>query len=121
MKEASVIVVVNKKTESVQVFKVGRFSIIALFDITHVLSIAEDIVNSVVHRIVEETSHVVLIRTNVSRVTVETFTHLENASSLTKFGPKILRDFGNGVNADAVKAICVDHIFNPVFQFTSNV
>jgi len=77
--EAGVVMVVNKKTEQAQVFEVALLSSVSVLDVAHAFACAEYVSNSVVHGVVEKTSDVVLVRADVSGISIEAFTHLENA------------------------------------------
>ena len=90
--------------------------IIAGLDAAHVLTIAENIVDGVVHWVVENTRDVVLVGSDVGRVTVEGFAHLEDSSRCAKFRPEVLLDLGNGVDADAIEAVGAYEGFYPVFK-----
>lgn len=63
----------------------GSFGVVSGLNVAHVLTISEDVVNSVVHRIIKEASNIVLVRTNIGRVTIEALAHLENARCCTEF------------------------------------
>jgi hypothetical protein len=53
VEETSVVVVVDEDTKCVNVLKVRTLSVVSVLNLTHVLSGAEDVRDSVVHRVVE--------------------------------------------------------------------
>ena len=79
VKEARIIVIFNKGSKGVYIFEVERFIIIACLNFTHVRPVAKYHVNCVIHRVVEQTSDVALVRSNVLWVSAEAFAHLENS------------------------------------------
>ena len=116
VEEAGVVVVVNEQTKGVKILESAGFSVIAGLDATHVCPSAENIVDGVVHWVVEQASDVVLVGTDIGRVAVEDLTHLEDASRGAKFRPEVLLDLGNGVDADAIEAVGAYEGFYPVFK-----
>ena len=120
VEEAGVVVVVNEQTKGVKILESAGFSVIAGLDATHVCPSAENIVDGVVHWVVENTRDVVLVGTDVGRVTVEGFAHLEDSSRCAKFRPEVLGDLGNSVDADTVEAVGAHEILNPVLECLTN-
>ena len=116
VEETGVVVVVNEQTKGVNILEIAALCVVALFDTTHILTITEHIVDGVVHWVVEQTSDVVLVGTDIGRVAVEDLTHLEDASRGAKFRPEVLLDLGNGVDADAIEAVGAYEGFYPVFK-----
>lgn len=112
--EASVVVVINEKTEKAQVREVALLSSVSVLDVTHVLTRAENIRNGVVHRVVEQTGNNTLVGTNIGGVSVEALTHLEDTGSRAEFGPERHGNFRNGVNSDTIETVGVDEVVNPV-------
>ena len=96
--------VIDEKTQEAQVSKVFRFSVETSLNVAHELAASKNIVNCVVHWVVKKSSHVVLVGTYISWVSVEALSHLENSGGCTKLAPKRLRNFRNCVNPDSVKA-----------------
>jgi hypothetical protein len=121
MEEASVVVVVDEEAKGIEIFEVGSLGVVALLDVAHVLTISKDVVDGVVHRVVEETRDVVLVGTHVCGVTVEALAHLEDACSLPELSPEVFGHLGNGINADAVETIGVNQILDPVLEFATDV
>jgi hypothetical protein len=121
VKETGVIVIVNEKTEGIDIGEVGFLSIVSLLDLSHVLTATKDVVDGVVHRVVEEPSDGTLVGSDVSGVTVEALSHLEDAGGLTKLRPEVLGNLGDGVNSQTIEAVGLNQIVNPVLEFTSDV
>lgn len=69
--------VIDEKTQEAQVSKVFIFSVETSLDVAHELAASKNIVNCVVHWVVEKSSYVVLIRANISWISVKTFAHLK--------------------------------------------
>ncbi len=107
--------IVNKYTKSINVFKVLLISIPSIWDVSHRSAIHENILNGIVHRIVKESGNIFLIVANISIISVEGFSHLENTSRLAVLSPEIFWDFRNSINTNTVKAILLDKVFDPVF------
>ena len=105
MKEACVVVIVNENSKGVNVFELWSFWVITWFNLVHSCTITENIGDSVVHGIIEETGDVILVGANVSRVAIENLAHLENTSRSTKLTPEILGNFRDSVDTDTVEII----------------
>lgn len=116
VEETGVVVVVNEQTKGVNIFEIAALCVVALFDTTHILTITENIVDGVVHWVVEKASDVVLVGTDIGRVAVENLTHLEDARRGTKFRPEVFLDFGDGVDADTIEAVGAYEGLDPVFK-----
>lgn len=121
VKETGVVVIVNEKTEGIDIGEVGFFCIVSLLDFTHVLTATEDVVDGVVHRVVEEPGDGALVGSDVSGVTIEALSHLEDAGGLTELIPEVFGNLGDGVDSETIEAVGLYQIFNPVFEFTSDV
>lgn len=80
VEETSVVVIVYEDTKGIDVAEFTVFLIEALLDGGHTFTTLPDIFDCVVHGVIEQTSQVILIRTNIVRVSIETLTHLENSS-----------------------------------------
>ena len=116
VEETGIVVVVNKQTKGVNIFEMTGLCVETLLDTTHVLAITKNIVDGVVHWVVEKTSDVVLVGTDVSRVAVEDLTHLEDSSRGAKFRPEVLGDLGDSVDAKTIEAVRACEVLNPVFK-----
>lgn len=62
-----------------------------------------------------------LVRTNISRVTIEALSHLENARGLSILAPEILWNLWNRVDPDAIEAVGVDQLLDPVLEIASDI
>jgi hypothetical protein len=69
-KETGVEVVVKEKTKGVNIFEITYLWVETRLDATQVLTILKDIVNGIVHWVVEQTSDVVLVGSDSVRVAV---------------------------------------------------
>ena len=63
----------------------------------------------------------VLIVRDITNVTIEYLTHLENASSCRVLGPEVFWYFWNCVNSDAIEIVFDDNVFYPVFEVLADV
>lgn len=116
VKESSVVVVVNENTEGMEVLEVGMLGVVAVLNLVHGLTTAENVQDSVVHWVVEHTSNVALVGTNVCGITIEAFTHLEDTRGCTIFLPEILGNLRNSIDSDAIKIILLNYTSNPVLE-----
>ena len=57
----------------------------------------------------------------VSIVSVEVLTHLENTSGSAVFSPEIFGDFGDRIDTDAIEAILLNKVTNPVLEVAADV
>ncbi len=105
MKEARVVVVVNKDTEGVDVSKVLVISCPSVSDVSHALSVHPDVSDGVIHGIVEKSGDIVLVGANVSIISIEVLAHLEDTSGLAELFPEVLWHLRDGVDADAVEVV----------------
>lgn len=121
MEEASIVMVVNKDSKGINIGEMRTLGIITRLNSTHILCITENIINSVIHWVIEQASNTWLILTNVSWITVETFSHLENSRCWSEFCPKILWYFWNGVNSYTIETICGNETSNPTLEFRSDI
>jgi len=119
--ESCVIVIVDEDTEGVNILEFTIFLGKSVFDIIHALSRSKDVLDGVVHWIVEERSEIVLIWRNVAWISVEALSHLENTSSLTILTPELALDLWDSVNSNSIELIGIDQVFNPVFKILSDV
>jgi hypothetical protein len=120
VEETRVVVVVNENTKGVQVFEVRGLLLISILDAVHGLA-AKNVLDGEVHWVVEETSQVFLIWTNVSWVTVKVLTHLEHSRCLSVLTPEIFRNFWNSIDSNSIKSVGLDKVLNPVLKVASNV
>jgi len=121
VQESSVVVVVNENTERVEVLEVRLFLLPSALDVLHRFLASENIFDSIVHWVVEEASDMFLIWTNVSWITIEVLTHLENSSGFSELTPEVLWNFRNGIDSNTIKTEVTDEVFDPVFKITSDV
>lgn len=85
VEESGVIVVINEDTKRMDILEVLALSVVAVLNLVHRLSTTENIQNSVVHGVIEHSGEISLVRTNVSGITIEAFTHLEDSGGCTVF------------------------------------
>ena len=119
--ESSVIVVVDEDTKGINILEFTVFLGKSVFDLIHTFSRSKDVLDGVVHWIVEKTSEIVLIWSNVAWISVEALSHLENTSSLTVLTPELALDLWDCVNSNSIELIGVDQVFNPVFKILSDI
>lgn len=81
----------------------------------------KDIRDRVKHRIVEESGYRALVRSDIGGVAIEDLSHLENARSGTVFGPEVLGDFRDGVDANTVKTVLGYDAFDPVLEILAHI
>ena len=116
VEEARVVVVVDENAQSVHVSEVLVVLAPAVCDVAHRLSVHPDVLDRVVHRVVEEGCDVVLVVADVGIHAVEALTHLEDASRLAVLFPELLGYFGYRVDSYAVKPILGDEVVDPVLE-----
>lgn len=121
VKETRVVMIVNKDAKEVDIFEIGVFSVVSVANLIHRLPIAENVIDCVVHWVVEQGRDVVLVWGNVGRVSVEAFSHLENASSFSILFPELAFDFGDCVNANSIETVLLNDSFHPVFKVLTHV
>jgi len=112
--------VVNENTESINILEASFVLSPSSGNVSHGLSSTEDILDSEIHGIIEETADILLIVSNVIVISIKGLTHLEDSSSLTEFFPELLRNVRNGINSNTIKAILLDKISNPVLKVLAN-
>jgi len=95
--------------------------VVAITNIVHGLTGAENIMQGKVHGVVEKTFNVTLVTGNKVNITIETLTHLEDTGCLGVLRPEILRNLGNSVDPDTVEVELADGVFNPFFQVGANI
>jgi hypothetical protein len=113
--------VINENTKSVNVLEVGGFGIVSWFNLIHGFTTAKYVLNCIVHWIVEQSCQIILIWTNIGRVSIKAFAHLENTCGCSIFRPKTFRNFWNCVNSYSIKAIGLNEIFNPILKILTNI
>ncbi len=121
MKEARVVVVVNKDTEGVNISKVLVVSCPSVSDVSHALSVHPDVSDGEIHGIVEKSGDVVLVGADVSIISIEVLAHLEDASRLAELFPEVLGDLRDSVDADAIEVVSLHKILDPVLQLLSDI
>jgi len=121
VQESGIVVVIDEDTKSAWVSEFLVYLINSVSDTLHGLFGSKHVLNCVVHGVVEKTGDEVLIWRDVVRITVETFTHLENTSRVSKFLPEVLCDFRNSINSNTIELIGVDQVFDPVLEISSDV
>lgn len=119
VQESSVVVVVNEEAQSVHVFELGSLLCDSIFNVVHGLSRTPHVLDSIVHRVVEQTRHVVLVRTNIAGVTIEAFSHLEDSRGRTILSPEVLWYLWDSIDSYAVESISRHELLNPVLQVAS--
>ena len=121
VEETRVVMVVDKDTKSIDVLEVLGLLIVAVADVVHGFRATENIADSVIHWVVEKGGQVVLIRSNIGGITIETLTHLEHSRSFTVLRPKVCWNLRDGINSNTVEAILFDDSLYPVFEITTNI
>jgi len=120
VEETGVIVVVDEDTESIEISEVRTLLLISVLDAVHGLAATEDILDGVVHGVVEQTSDVLLVRTNVSGITVEALTHLEDTSGLAVLGPEVHGNLRDGVNTNTIERVGLHKVLDPVLELLTH-
>jgi hypothetical protein len=118
--EAGVVVVIDEDTKGRDVLEVALLLVVAVLDLAHVLSSAEDVGDGVVHGVVEKSGEVLLVGTDVGGIAVEALAHLEDTGGFTELRPEVLGHLGDGVNAEAVEAVGVDEVLDPVLELATD-
>lgn len=113
--------VVYKNTECVNVFELRAFFVIPITNLVHALLATKYVLDCVVHGVVEKTSEILRVGANISGVSVEAFTHLENSSTFSILPPEVLGDLRNGIDSNSIKVKFRNDAFDPVFEVVSNV
>jgi hypothetical protein len=90
-------------------------------DLIHGFLTSKDVLDCVVHRVVEKTSEVILVRANISRISVEAFTHLENPRTFSILLPEVLGYLWDCINPNSVKFEFRHDVLDPVFEVVSNI
>jgi hypothetical protein len=62
-----------------------------------------------------------LIGSNVSRVSIEILSHLEDSSSISIFFPEVFRNLRNSVDSNSFEAIGLNSFLNPILKVTSDI
>jgi hypothetical protein len=101
--------------------EVRSFLFISVLNTVHRFTTTIDILDSIVHWVVEETGDMLLIWANVSGITVEAFTHLEDSSGLAILRPEVLGNLRDGINTDSIEFIFGDKVLDPVLKITSDI
>jgi hypothetical protein len=114
-------VVIDEHAKGVNVLEILSFGVILVADLVHRLMAAENVFNGVVHRVVKQTRHIVLVRANVGGVAVEALSHLEDTSSRAELLPEGLGDLGDRVDSNTIEAEGVDEVLDPALQLAADV
>ena len=121
VKETRVVMIVNKDAEEVHIFEIGVFSVVSVANLVHRFSTAENVVDRVVHRVVEQGGDIVLVRGNISGVSIEAFAHLENTRGFTILFPELAFDFGDRINSNSIETVLLHDSLHPVFKVLTHV
>lgn len=121
IQESGVVVVVNEDTKSIKVLEMTLLLLPSSRDLLHRLLSSEHVLDGIVHWVVEKPSDMILIRTDISWVTIEAFSHLEHSRSLSKLAPEVFWDLRDGINSNTIEAEVSDEALDPVFKVTSDV
>jgi len=113
-------VVVDEGAKDVHISEGDFFFGVSCSNLVHRLAVAEHIVESVEHGVVEQRSHVILVVSNVVDISIEDFTDLENSSSGVVLGPEIFGDMGNGVDANAIEIKLFNCALDPFEEVVAN-
>jgi len=120
MKEARIVMVINKDTECIDIMEVLVVSCPPIRNISHAFSVHPHISDGVVHGVVEECGKVVLVGADVCVIAVEALTHLEDTSGCTELLPEVLGNLRNCVDTDAVEVVSRDKVLDPVLELLAN-
>ena len=113
--------VVHERAEGIDIFESSIFLFVAVADSVHRLASSENILDSEVHWVVEQPSHVILIIRHVADVTIEAFTHLEHSCSFAILRPEWFLDVGDRVDTDAIEIVLRDNGADPCLEVGSHV
>ena len=117
---SAIVVVVNEDAECVDILEVTFLLIESVADLGHIVTLAEYVLDGVVHGIIEHTSHVLLVWADIGGISVKGLTHLENTGSLAVLRPKVLWYVRDGIDSDSIESVIIDEVSNPVLEITSN-
>ena len=122
VEETRIVVVVNEHSQGVDIAEFVLFlRVPAANAVFHALIVFPNVYDCVIHGVVEQASEVVLVRSNISRVSVEHLSHLEHSSRVSVLFPEIFGHFGNSVNPNSIELVGVNCLLNPVFQVASYI
>ena len=121
MEEAGVVVIVDEDAESINILEVLGLSAIPVADVVHRRVTPKYVADRVVHRVVKQSSDVVLIGSDVSGIAIEALAHLENAGRCSVLTPEVLGDLGDSVDTDAIELVFRHDILDPVLEVASDV
>ena len=113
MEEAGVVVIVDEDAESINILEVLGLSAIPVADVVHRRVTPKYVADRVVHRVVKQSSDVVLIGSDVSGIAIEALAHLENAGRCSVLTPEVLGDLGDSVDTNAIEAVLRNDILYP--------
>lgn len=121
VQEASVVVIVNEYSKSINVFEFSILLVVSVGNALHALLVPENILDSVVHGVIEQCGQVVRVRTYIGGVPIEALAHLENTRRISILLPEVFRDLRNGVNPNSIKIVILNCLLDPVLQIASDV
>ena len=121
VQESSVVVVIDEDTKGSWVSEFLVDLLNSSSNGLHGVVGTEDILDGVVHWVVENTGDEVLVWTNVVGVTVEALTHLEDTSGISVLLPEVLGDLRNGIDSNTIELVGVDQVLDPILKITSDV
>ena len=119
--ETSIVVVIHEGAKDVNVDNSRVFELLVTRPETiHRLSTAIDISQREEHRVVEQGCQVVLVVTNVVRITVEGFSHLEDARCIAILFPEGLGHVRHRVDADTIEVESAHCLTDPVLEILAH-
>ena len=122
VEETRIVVVVNEHSQGVDIVEFVLFlRVPAANAVFHALIVLPNVYDGVIHGVVEQASEVVLVRSDITRVSVEHLSHLEHSSIVCVLLPEVFGYFRNSVNPNSVKIVGFNYILNPGFEVTSHI
>lgn len=113
--------IVNENTKYINITEVLLIQTPSFGNLAHTFTIHKDVLDGEVHWVVEETRDIVLIVANVTIITIEDFSHLEDTCRLAIFAPEVLGNLRNGVDTDAIESIFLNQVVDPVLEVLSHI
>ena len=121
VQESSIIMVINEDSKCVNIVELAILLVIPVGNALHALATSPGVLDCVVHGVVKNSTQMVLVGSYIGWVSIEAFSHLEYASSLSVLSPEVLWNFRNSVDSDSVKVVSLDEVLNPAFEVRSYV
>jgi hypothetical protein len=121
VKEPRVIVIVDEDTKSINIIEGAWFLIIFVSNLIHTLTPLPNISDSEIHGIVKYPLNMVLVRTNIVRITIEAFSHLEDTCWWSEFRPEVFGYFRECINSNTVKVVLLYKVLNPILQILPHI